>query len=252
MDKFIDQVANTHPASMPIAQKIIEKEIKPELVNYIAENIFPEYQQNEQAHDLGHIKYVINRSLTFAHKNSPNLDYAMIYTIASYHDLKHHVSAKEHERLSSKALTEDQNLENFFDTKQIQIMAEAVMDHRSVKKQNPRTIYGKIICSADRTTTVRNAMAATYHYRVLHNPNNNLAEIIKDSYEHIKSKYGPGGYAISKNYFPDPEFEKYLLDITKTVSSFEIFQKIFIKVNNLEKADLAKTITENKFDDKNL
>lgn len=242
---FIERVANTHPRQKLVVRKIIKEKINPKLIKYINQNILPEYDQNEHAHDRGHAEYVAHRSLNFAHNFSHNLDYAMVYTIAAYHDIKHHVNAKEHEKLGSEALLTDRDLREYFNPKQIETMAEAVFDHRSSIDSEPRTIYGKIICSADRTTTVRNAMQATYHYRAFHCPENNLQEIITEAYEHIKSKYGPNGYAIYKNYFPDPEFENFLLDIAQAVSSLNMFQKIFIKVNQLEKADLSKTITEN-------
>lgn len=242
---FIERVVSTHPQQKLVAKKIIKEKIDPKLIEYINQNILPEYDKNEHAHDRGHAEYVTHRSLSFAHDLSHNLDYAMVYTIAAYHDIKHHVSAKEHEKLGSETLLLDQNLRQHFNSEQISTMAEAVFDHRSSADSEPRTIYGKIICSADRTTTVRNAMQATYHYRAFHYVENNLQEIINDAYKHIKSKYGPDGYAISKNYFPDPEFESFLSDIKQVVSSLGLFQKVFIKANRLENANLYKTIKEN-------
>ena len=41
-------------------------EIDSNLKDYIEKNIFPEYSKNEPAHNIEHIKYVINRSFKFA------------------------------------------------------------------------------------------------------------------------------------------------------------------------------------------
>ena len=45
-------------------------EINEELKKYVEENIFPIYKKNEPAHNLEHIKYVINRSFKFARNYS--------------------------------------------------------------------------------------------------------------------------------------------------------------------------------------
>lgn len=59
--------------------------INDKLKEYIEENIFPVYEKNEPAHNIDHIKYVIGRSFKFA-DTIPNINYDMVYTIASYKD----------------------------------------------------------------------------------------------------------------------------------------------------------------------
>ena len=53
------------------------------------------YSKNEEGHGIKHINRVIKRSLKFAKNYDLNID--MIYTIASYHDLGHHIDRKKHE-----------------------------------------------------------------------------------------------------------------------------------------------------------
>ena len=65
-------------------------EINNELKKYIEENIFPEYQKNEKAHNIEHIKYVINRSFKFA-ETVDNINYDIVYTVAAFHDIGHHI-----------------------------------------------------------------------------------------------------------------------------------------------------------------
>ena len=57
------------------------------LQKYIEENIFPSYKKNDLGHNLDHIKYVIDRSLKFAHEIN-DINYDMVYTIAAYHEGK--------------------------------------------------------------------------------------------------------------------------------------------------------------------
>ena len=71
--------------------------INQELKKYIEENILPTYEKNDKGHNLEHINYVTNRSLKFAN-NIKDINYDMVYTIASYHDIAHHIDAKNHEK----------------------------------------------------------------------------------------------------------------------------------------------------------
>lgn len=74
--------------------------INKELKEYIENNIFPEYNKNDEGHNLDHIKYVIERSLKFA-KIVQDINVDMVYTIAVYHDLGNHIDKKNHEKISS-------------------------------------------------------------------------------------------------------------------------------------------------------
>ena len=60
--------------------------INKELKEYIENNIFPEYNKNDEGHNLDHIKYMIERSLKFA-KTIQDINVDMLYAIATYHDL---------------------------------------------------------------------------------------------------------------------------------------------------------------------
>ena len=155
-------------------------QINNDLQQYIEENIFPSYKKNDLGHNLDHIKYVINRSLSFAQKVN-DINYDMVYTIAAYHDIGHYIDAKNHEKVSAEMLLADKNLRRFFTKDEIKIMSEAVYDHRASLEGEPRSIYGKIVSSADRNTLVDVPLKRIYAYRVEHNPNDNLDEIIEES-----------------------------------------------------------------------
>ena len=202
------------------------------LKEYIDKNIFPEYEKNESAHDINHIKYVIDRSMKFAEEvHGINID--MAYTIAAYHDIGHHIDAKNHEKVSAEILEHDKGLKKFFEDDQIKIMKEAVEDHRASSDHEPRTIYGKIVSSADRNTDIETSIKRTYSYTKKHSPDCTLDEIIEKSRQHLIEKFGIGGYATSKMYFKDEEYGKYLKNLTELTSNKEKFKKKFIEINNL-------------------
>ncbi|MBQ8473000.1 MAG: HD domain-containing protein [Bacilli bacterium] len=206
--------------------------INQKLKKYIEENIFPSYEKNDLGHNLDHIKYVIERSLKFAGTIS-EISHDMIYTIAAYHDIGHYIDTKNHEKISADMLLKDKKLKEFFTEHQIKIMAEAVYDHRASIVGDPRSVYGKIISSADRNTSVNDVLKRTYIYQVLHNPNDTLDQIIIKSRQHIIDKFGEEGYAFDKMYFKDLEYKKFLEDISTLSEDSEKFKKKFIEINNI-------------------
>ena len=84
--------------------------INQEIKEYIEKNIFPEYQKNDSGHNIDHIKYVLERSLKFA-KTVPDINLNMVYVIAAFHDIGHHIDAKNHEQVSSEILERDEFIE---------------------------------------------------------------------------------------------------------------------------------------------
>lgn len=198
------------------------KEIRKEIVEYIEKEIFPLYERNEKGHGIEHIKKVINRSFDLIKDLEVNKE--MVYLVASYHDLGHFIDAKTHEIISAKMLEEDKKLEEWFSKDQIQIMKEAVEDHRASCKYVPRSIYGKIISSADRTLLdIEDWIKRCYSYGKKHTPEKSEEEQIERVYEHLSEKYGKNGYA--KCYIKDEEYDKSLENLQKELEDKQKFIK---------------------------
>ena len=206
--------------------------VNKDLKNYIENNIFPSYIKNDSGHNLDHIKYVIDRSMKFA-STVDDINFDMVYTIAAYHDIGHYIDAKNHEKISAEMLLNDDNLKDFFDDEQIKTMSEAVYDHRASLDGEPRSIYGKIVSSADRNTLVEVPLRRTYAYRLAHNPELTIEQIIEESRQHIINKFGQNGYATEKMYFEDPDYEKFLEDISLLAENESKFKKRYCEVNNI-------------------
>ena len=208
---------------------MITKEIK----NYIEKNIFPDYQKNDSGHNIDHIKYVLERSLKFA-KTVSDINLDMVYVIAAFHDIGHHIDAKNHEQVSSEILEKDEFIKNHFTKEELKTMVEAVVDHRASLEYIPRSIYGKIVSSADRNTDIDIPLKRTYSYRLEHFPNATLDEIIEESRQHIIDKFGSNGYAKDKIYFEDEDYNNFLKEVELFAEDKELFRKRFIEVNNIK------------------
>lgn len=214
-------------------EAMIEKyKIKLELIKYIEQIVNYHYNLNDKGHRVEHAKYVINRSFEFAYQvESINLE--MVYVIAAYHDVAHHIDAKNHETISAKMLMEDKKLKDFFTDEQIKIMSEAVEDHRSSMETEPRSIYGKIVSSADRNTSVEVTLKRCYSYNRRHFSELKESEIIEECRKFLLKKFGINGYARSKMFFDDKEYKKYLDDITDLALDSDKFAVEIKKVNEI-------------------
>lgn len=207
--------------------------INKEIVNYIEKNVFPSYEKNDAGHGINHIKYVINRSLKFA-ENVKDINFDMVYVIASYHDIGHYIDAKNHEKVSAQILLNEKWLEKYFTKDEINVMAEAIEDHRASLEYEPRSIYGKIVSSADRNTSLELPLKRTYTYRLKHSPNSTIDEIIEESRLHLIDKFGKEGYANEKMYFVDEEYDNFLKEIQELCSDKELFRKKYIEINEIK------------------
>ena len=211
----------------------IEKyNIRKEIIDYFDEVIQFHYRQNDKGHDIDHAEYVINRSLEFA-SQVEFINFEMVYVIAAYHDIAHHIDAKHHEIISAKMLSEDIKLKEFFSNEQIKVMAEAVEDHRSSMNGDPRSIYGKIVSSADRNTDVKTTLKRCYLYNRKHYPKINEEGLIEECRQFIIKKFGMSGYARTKMYFDDKDYEKYLRDITELALNKKKFYRVMCETNGI-------------------
>ena len=84
-----------------------------------------------------------------------DLDSNMAYVIASYHDSGLGVDRENHEFESGKILENDAELKKYFSSEQIQIMKEAVEDHRGSRKTRPRNFYGECVSDSDRDFDIK-------------------------------------------------------------------------------------------------
>ena len=193
--------------------------VNEELKRYIEQNIFPRYKLNDKGHQIEHIKYVINR----CYKLSKNMDIDnnMLYVIAAYHDIGYYVDYKNHEKVSAQIMYNDTNLNNFFNDKNLIIMKEAIEDHRASLNREPRSIYGKILSSADRNIDVDDSLKRIYLYSITHFNKLSEEETIEECYKHTLEKFGNGGYA---NFFvEDMEYNNYLKELRNLLNNKKEF-----------------------------
>ena len=78
------------------------------------------------------------------------LDEDMMYAIASCHDWGKCEDSDKHHLIAANHFMSDEGFKQFFSDEQRKVIKEAIEDHRASAKDDPRTIYGRIVSSADR------------------------------------------------------------------------------------------------------
>lgn len=209
----------------------MNKELNEKLVEYIEKKIFPLYDRNEFAHGINHIKTVIRRSLELA--DGYDVDFNIVYTVAAYHDLGHFIDRKRHEIISAEMFMKDENIKRWFADEQRMVIKEAIEDHRASCNHVPRTIYGKIVSTADRTIVdMDNTIKRSYTYGKKNYIGLSEEEQFDKVYEHLVEKYGESGYA--KVYLEDKEFDEAVSKLRQALENREEFiERVKRVVNDL-------------------
>lgn len=166
--------------------------INTEIVDYIQSHILPEYAAFDGAHNLDHGEKVIANSLTIA--RDYDVDLNKVYVIAAYHDIGLRLGRKDHEKNSAAFLLADTKLGEWFSPEELLLMAEAVEDHRASNEHEPRSLYGKIVSEADRDIAYLTILRRTIQYSLKHYPAYSFEQHFLRTYDHIREKYGEGGY----------------------------------------------------------
>ena len=131
---------------------------------------------------------------------------------------------EKHGIIAARRFINDKEMANFFNEEQRLIIKEAIEDHRASANHEPRSLYGKIVSSADRNNTVEKCLERSYYYGKKLNPQATEKELYKRAFEHLNLKFGINGYA--KFFLKDIEYEKFLNDIREILKDEETFCKM--------------------------
>lgn len=159
---------------------------------YIENSIIPQYATFDEAHNVEHVNRVIDESMKLAEEYGVNPE--MCYVIAAFHDIGMPLGRKEHHLNSARILREDRAIRMWFNEKQINMMAEAIEDHRASADNPPRSIYGAIVAEADRDLRPEVPLRRTIQYGLSNYPNEDYEFHKQRTIQHLTEKYGRNGY----------------------------------------------------------
>lgn len=206
--------------------------MNPGLKRYIEREIIPRYEHFDRAHDVGHVRTVIARSLELA--EAYDVDTDMVYAIAAYHDTGLVNGREKHHLDAGRILAADRELRRWFSEEQIRTMREAVEDHRASSKNAPRSIYGRIVAEADRVIDPATIIRRTVQYGLDHCPGLDREGHFVRCLEHLREKYAEGGYL--KLWIPESENARRLEALREVIRNPELIRKAFDEAFDAETA----------------
>mgnify|MGYP003290335174 FL=1 len=201
----------------------VDSMVNSEIVTYVDSEILPRYDSFDAAHRRDHVQRVIEQSLELARRHG--LDADMAYVIAAYHDTGLVEGREHHHTVSARIVREDVELRRWFSGEQIELMAEAVEDHRASSQHPPRSIYGRVVAEADRFIDCDEVIRRTVQYTLTHHPELDKEQGRERMHEHLREKYGYGGYL--KLWFDDSENARRLEELRTLIADREALDRIY-------------------------
>lgn len=208
----------------------MKPEIRRDLQNYIEQQILPRYRTFDRAHNLDHVRSVIDRSLALAADRNVNAE--MVYAIAAYHDTGLVNGRERHHLDAGRILEADPELRRWFTEEEIRTMREAVEDHRASSDHAPRSIYGRIVAEADRQIDPATIIRRTVQYGLAHYPELDRRGHFARCADHLREKYGEGGYL--RLWLEEPENIRRLEELRRMIRDSQRLQQAFDEAYDAE------------------
>ena len=203
-----------------------EGAIRKEITEWIDNEIVPQYDAFDGGHRRDHARYVIDTALGLAEHYDVDLE--MVAVAAACHDLGLSVDRKTHHLESGRIIRGMKKLLEWFTPEQIETIAQAAEDHRASSKDEPRTIYGKIIAEADRQIIPETVIRRTVQFGLEHYPELDKEGHWQRTVEHLHEKYAEGGYL--KLWIPESPNAARLQELRSIINSPATLRRIFDSV----------------------
>lgn len=208
------------------------KNVKSELKEYVEKEIFPKYEKNDKAHGIIHIREVIRRSFELNDTLKLGLNENMIYAISACHDLGKYINHETHEKIAADIFIKDENMKKFFNDEERQVIKDAIEDHRSSKEDSPRTIYGKLISSADRNSRIEIVFIRSFFVAKVRMPEMNIEEYLDYTFKRLSKRYGEEN---PENMFlEDDTYRIFLADMRELLKHEKEFKDKYCEVNKIK------------------
>lgn len=170
------------------------------LERYIFDEIVPRYSYFDTAHKEDHALTVISQAMNLLERmpedvrNVQEINEEMLLTAAACHDLGLVNGRERHHLDSGTIIRSDERLREWFTQEQIETIAQAAEDHRASGKSEPRSMYGMLVAEADRVIDGETIIRRTIQFGFNNYPGLDREGHIRRAIDHLREKYGRGGY----------------------------------------------------------
>ena len=214
------------------------KNVDPRIKRYVEGIIFPQYARNDQGHGIIHIKEVIRRSFALNDTLKLGLDDNLMYTIAACHDwgkFEEVETGEKHARIAGRRFINDEVFESIFSQEERTTIKEAIEDHSSSLDDMPRSIYGKLVSSADRNTRIEIVFIRSFFVGKVRTPDMTIEEFLDFTFKRLSKRYGEER---PENMFLEDETYRIFLNDMRTLLKDEVaFKNRYCEVNHIKSRD---------------
>lgn len=211
------------------------KDVDLKLRDYVEKKVFPLWELNDKGHGPIHRTEVIRRIFALNETFQLNLNPNMLFVIASYHDVGKYIDHKKHHLIAAEKFMEDEKIKQFFTDNQRIIIKEAIEDHRSSKEDDPRSVYGKLISSADRNTTIEIVFIRSFFVAKDRMPDMNINEYLDYTVNRLINKYSEENP--ENMFFEDDIYKVFLKDMRDLLTRPDDFKNLYCDVNHITDRD---------------
>lgn len=211
------------------------KDVDLKLRDYVEKKVFPLWELNDKGHGPIHRTEVIRRIFALNETFQLNLNPNMLFVIASYHDVGKYIDHKKHHLIAAAKFMEDEQIKKFFTDNQRIIIKEAIEDHRSSKEDDPRSVYGKLISSADRNTTIEMVFIRSFFVAKDRMPDMNINEYLDYTVNRLINKYSEENP--ENMFFEDDIYKVFLKDMRDLLTRPDDFKNLYCDVNHITDRD---------------
>ena len=173
------------------------KDIRNDIEAYVFDVIVPLYKGFDSAHREDHALTVILQAMYLLDKmpeGFAEVDREILFVAAACHDLGLVNGRERHHLDSGEIIRSNAKLKEWFSEEQIETIAQAAEDHRASGKSAPRSIYGMLVAEADRVIDGETIIRRTIQFGMNNYPELDREGHIRRAVEHLREKYGRGGY----------------------------------------------------------
>ena len=201
------------------------------LQTYIQKSVFPLYSKNDGGHNLAHIREVISRIFELNAAFSLDLDPNMLYAIAAFHDVGKYQDPDNHHLIAARFFENDNFKKTYFSHDDRKTIKEAIEDHRSSKKDEPRSIYGKLISSADRNSSIEAVFVRSFFVAHERMPDETISDYLDFTLSRLAKRYDEND--TENMFFVDKKYENFLVEMRNLLKQPDEFKKRYCEVNHI-------------------
>ena len=207
------------------------REVYPPLKKHVEQDIFSEYEKNDKAHGIIHIREVIRRSFALNDTLRLHLDKNIIYAVAACHDWGKYLDHEHHEQIAANLFYADEKMKEFFSEEERTIIKEAIQDHRSSFEDIPRSDYGKLISSADQNTRVEIVFIRSFFVGKWRTPDRDIEDFLDYTYHRLQKRYSEENP--ENMFFEDETFRRFLQEMRTLLKDEVAFKEKYCEVNHI-------------------